>query len=282
MQKILVTTDFSPESLNAFRYAIQLADHTGASIDLLHVLLPDYMGLDTPIAVQTNTVSKNEVVKKRLLSFTSTALAQIDTSTKLKNVPDIHPIIRTGTPLFSILAIADQSKADLLVLGTRGNRKTPFEKLGSIAAKVVENTYCNTLVVPETASFSNISSILYASNYSKEDPFYLWKTMNLLEPITANVDIVHVNVKGKSAKAEIGENLRQYFAENPSGMQTKFHQINASNIETGLLKYADTKGIDLMVMYAPTYPLLKEIFHQKHTKRMTKLTNIPLLIIKGI
>ena len=281
MRKILVPIDFSPESLNAFRYAIQLSDVTGGSIHLLHVIPLDYTGLHVPIAVTQNTQSKTEYARKRMVEFTTEALTEIEAIKQLEKVPDIHSDVRVGTPLFSILQAAERSDIDLLIMGTRGNRKAAIEKLNNLTAKVVKDTRQDTLIVPDTARFSHISRLLYASNYAKEDPYYIWKTLKLLDPITAVIDVVHISTKGETNMRENAENLRQYLNENPIGMQTQLHESTATDIETGILEYADTMGIDLIVMYTPDYGFIDFLFHKSHTKRMSKLTNTPLLIIRG-
>jgi len=281
MRKILVPIDFSPESLNAFRYAIQLSDVTGGSIHLLHVISLDYTGIDVPIAVTQNAQSKTEYARKRMVEFTSEALTEIETVQQLKKVPDIHSDIHIGTPLFSILEAAGKEDVDLLVMGTRGNRKSAIEKLGNLTAKVVKDATCSMLVVPETAHFSQISSILYASSFKKEDPYYVWKALQLLDPIAAIVDVVHVRKEEQPRMRDNAENLRVYLSENAVGMNTMMHEYAATDVEIGLLEYAEMTKVDLIVMYVPKYNFMDFLFHRSHTKRMSKLTNVPLLVVRA-
>lgn len=279
MRKILVPIDFSPESLNAFRYAIQLADVTGGSIHLLHVIPLDYAGIDVPMSVTINAKSQEEFARKRMVEFTSEALTEIEAVKQLDKVPDIHSDVRVGTPLFSILEAA--VKCDLLIMGTRGNRKTALEKLSNLTAKVVKDAPCSMLVVPETARFSQISRLLYASEFKKEDPYYVWKALQLLDPIAAVVDIVHVREEGKSRMRDNAEKLRVYLNENAVGMNTMMHEYAATDVEVGLLEYAEQTDVDLIVMYVPKYNFMDFLFHRSHTKRMSKLTNVPLLVIRA-
>jgi len=279
MRKILVPIDFSPESLNAFRYAIQLSDVTGGSIHLLHIIPLDYTGIDVPIAVTQSSQSKTEYARKRMVEFTSEALTEIEAVKQLEKVPDIHSDVRIGTPLFSIIEAS--GKADLLIMGTRGNRKSAIEKLGNLTAKVVKDAVCSMLVVPETARFSQISRMLYASEFKKEDPYYVWKALQLLDPITAIVDIVHVREEGKPRMRDNAEKLRTYLNENAVGMNTMMHEYAATDVEVGLLEYAEQTDVDLIVMYVPKYSFMDFLFHRSHTKRMSKLTNVPLLVVRG-
>jgi len=277
MRKILVPVDFSPESLNAFRYAIQLADVTGGSIHLLHVIFLDYTGIDVPISVKRNAESQVEFARKRMVEFTTEALTEIEAVKQLEKTPNIYSDVRTGTPLFSIIEAS--GKCDLLIMGTRGNRKSALEKLSNLTAKVVKDAPCSMLVVPETARFSQISRLLYASEFKKEDPYYVWKALQLLDPITAIVDIVHVREEGKPRMRNNAENLRVYLNENAVGMNTMMHEYAAT--EVGLLEYAEQTDVDLIVMYVPKYNFIDFLFHRSHTKRMSKLTNVPLLVVRA-
>ena len=53
---ILVPTDFSEPSENAFQYALQFASDCGASIKVVHVVYPQIEGQDLPLLVSSSTV----------------------------------------------------------------------------------------------------------------------------------------------------------------------------------------------------------------------------------
>ena len=59
--------------------------------------------------------------------------------------------MRSGDPTATLLEVADDVDADLVVVGTRG-RAGPDELLGSVARTVADRARRPTLVVPATAA----------------------------------------------------------------------------------------------------------------------------------
>jgi nucleotide-binding universal stress UspA family protein len=56
--------------------------------------------------------------------------------------------LRDGPPADVLLAIADETNADLLVVGNRGAGDTPLGELGSTSGKLVRRSHRPVLVVP--------------------------------------------------------------------------------------------------------------------------------------
>ena len=102
MKRILAPCDFSPASVKAIRFAIDLADN-GDELFLL------------------NLVNENSALKKPTQDFKELEL-------KFKNLTDeypgiaisLHPKIRSGKFLPSILNFIHDEKIDLVVMGTHG------------------------------------------------------------------------------------------------------------------------------------------------------------------
>ena len=159
---LLVPTDFSESANHALRYAIDEAGLHGAKVTLLHVLSPDartdvhYVsgasdprtdgGLD-PMAggrVGGDTLpSRPEVV---LRDPAEAALAQLrDLIISFEGPWEVE--VATGHPAETIVRVARERGADLIVMNTHGRTGLPHVLLGSVAERVVRAAPCPVLTV---------------------------------------------------------------------------------------------------------------------------------------
>lgn len=126
---ILVPTDFSPSSAAAVALAIELATQLDAELTLVHAWdLPvyPYMELMLNAAEVTDSVEKAaaECLEKRLTEVRA-------------RLPRAKSLLKMGQPWQQIVAALDESKADLLVMGTHGRRGFAHAIMGSVAEKLV-------------------------------------------------------------------------------------------------------------------------------------------------
>jgi nucleotide-binding universal stress UspA family protein len=151
IQKILYTTDLSPNSDYAFRYAIISAKQHDANIILLHVL--EELS-DTMLA----TLSSDLVWAQRK-KISEEATVQIQDRLKLfcekelKNDPDCAKRVASvevvqGYPAEVILREAEKLNCDMIVMGSHGKGIISQTFLGSVTKRVLRRTRKPVFIVP--------------------------------------------------------------------------------------------------------------------------------------
>lgn len=139
--RILVAIDFSENSECAFDYALTLATQFGAELEIIHVINEpvDLRGFYVPhISFEQLEKEIEEGAVKMMADFCSTrmgAFTQYKTS------------IVTGIPCEEITAVATQTGASLIVLGTHGRTGLDRILFGSTAERVVRSATCPVLTV---------------------------------------------------------------------------------------------------------------------------------------
>lgn len=146
LKNLIVPIDFSETSEKALQYAGPLAKQFKAKITLLHVM-------DSPMYPEEGEyllVDEYEVfdrAKKRLAELALRAIA-----------PDFlaEIIVRRGVPFDTIVAVAHERHADLIVTTTHGYTGLKHVAIGSTAERIVRHAPCPVLVVRdrEHRSFS--------------------------------------------------------------------------------------------------------------------------------
>lgn len=154
-KKILVATDFTPNSENAFKHAVMLARQNNASIYLLHVLpqidtsirgyLSAVMG-DNQLEnfEQKHEQNAQENLKKALDDFAKNELADFPEDYNHFAGSEVA----SGNPVVKILEAADKLNADVIVMGTHSKGALEHAFLGSVAEKVLGKSQRPVFVIP--------------------------------------------------------------------------------------------------------------------------------------
>lgn len=156
VKKILYVSDLESGSRPAFRAAVSLCGHYGESqITYLHVI-ESLSG--TTRSVLSNMMEKEEMdellakgveqlsqkIQERIERFCEQELEEHEVLS-LKN---IDARVEEGTPWRTILTVADEIDADVIVMGTRKHSSIGQMLLGSTATKTLSHSKRPVLVVP--------------------------------------------------------------------------------------------------------------------------------------
>lgn len=138
IQHVMAPLDFSSPSLDAVEYAIQVANHFGARMTLVHVLEPIYYGAE--LGLQSVEAKWQKWVHWR---------TQLDQLVGLISSFGLATgtMIRGGVPADSIIDVAKEQGCDLIVMGTHGRRGWSRLRFGSVAEAVLRQAPCPVLTV---------------------------------------------------------------------------------------------------------------------------------------
>lgn len=141
LSAILVCTDFSPLADRALDVALDLAARVGAKVTVLHVwdlpafsLPPGYL-VPTEDVVGAVRGAAQGRLKALLEEHARAGVA-------------VRGELREGVPWEQVDAVARETSADLVVVGTHGRRGLGRALLGSVAEKVLRTSNRPVLVVP--------------------------------------------------------------------------------------------------------------------------------------
>jgi nucleotide-binding universal stress UspA family protein len=137
---VLVPLDFSEHSRRALDCAISLAQPFNATIHLLHVVEALVFPPDVEVVDSAALAAQlNEEAAKSLEKWSKEASSRAV----------IEEDLRAGTPYREIIDAADETKADLIIMGTQGRTGLTRLLIGSTAERVVRHAHCPVLVVRE-------------------------------------------------------------------------------------------------------------------------------------
>ena len=139
---ILVPHDFSDTAEHALSFAVDLAGKLGAHITLVHAYdVPNY-GYPDGVAVTVDVIGN-------IQRAAQSALDGVAARARRSGV-EVDALLRQGAAWSEIDASAQETGADLIVMGTHGRHGLARALLGSVAEKVVRTAPCPVLTVRES------------------------------------------------------------------------------------------------------------------------------------
>lgn len=140
IKKILVPTDFSQISTEAFPYAEDLANQYGAEIHLAYVIEKN-----PPILIIRSIDQTSEDAAKKIEEDAKNLLNEF--KAKFSNNVSVKTVLLHGNDFEEITNYAEKNNIDLIVIATHGRTGLLHTLLGSVAEKVIRYAKCPVLVI---------------------------------------------------------------------------------------------------------------------------------------
>lgn len=154
--KAVIGVDGSHGSLEAVRQAVQILNPETDSICLYY----------SPPAMKQTGVS-TEVLESARAALTDAVLTKARSTAPLEWHDRIHTVVGRHDPRQGLLAVADEERADLLVVGARGMGRLRRLLVGSVSRTAVHNARIPVLVVRARLNADQGLRILWAHDDSE-------------------------------------------------------------------------------------------------------------------
>ncbi len=145
VNRILCPTDFSPPSYEALKVAVEVAQHFGAELWVMHVIPP--LPPPAPVADSTYVPSFDLPLYQQELTATSENALKAVMAERVPPGLTAHPLLTPGDPAREIILAAEEQKVDLIVIATHGHTGWGRLIFGSVAEKVVRLAPCPVLTI---------------------------------------------------------------------------------------------------------------------------------------
>lgn len=240
MKKILVPCDFSAQSTEAYKVALELASRSRAQITLLHVLvLPPTYNIE-PLAFDAvaHTNFEEEARKKLETMKDKAASKSIKVNTE----------VVYGELKSSIKKIIESRKIDLVIMGTSGSSGFSEMFIGSNTEKVVRFSTVPVLAVRKSFTLKSIKKILVPSTLQLDQARFINSLTELQDFFGAKLHILLVNTPIHFRTDAEAKEALQEFAKYYNLKNYKTHFRNYPREEDGIIDFAYSEGMDLIAM----------------------------------
>jgi nucleotide-binding universal stress UspA family protein len=195
--KILAPIDFSERSVAAARYAGELGRCFAAELVFVHVMEPlpvDY-AMHEPSRVLLSDFGKERRSK-----------AESQLNAVMPDLPQAKRILAEGEAADTIVQVANQEKADLIVMPTQGRNRIRRFLIGSVTAKVLHD--CPIPVwtgvhLEHEADFPPllVKNVLCATDFGQQSEAVLNYGSQVASHLQAAISAIHIIAPGENEQA---------------------------------------------------------------------------------
>jgi nucleotide-binding universal stress UspA family protein len=241
MKKILIPTDFSKHAEHALKVAAQIARKNNGELILLHMLELPHQGSDAMGSgknIPEIMFFKNAAIQKL------EDLMDADYLDGLK----ISEAVQFEMAFDGILNISKKNDVDLIVMGSHGASGYKEMFVGSNAEKVVRHSEVPVLIIKEEQGDFKVDNFVFASDFSDEIKAPFQKVVDFANSFGAKLHLLTINTPNNFKSSSTSQKIMDDFIANFKVDKYQTHIYNETNVEKGILNFANSIDADLIGM----------------------------------
>lgn len=271
MVKIIVPTDFSETSLNAYNFANHLAKDTNGVIFLTHIFNPPISDVDQFAFIDDSLI---KVYKDRLDELVLSV--DQDRIGTFMAEPLVEGIFKVGIPKMELIELSKEPNS-VMVMGTSGEGDLFKKVFGSLTLEMIESSYCPIYLVPPGSHYSDSKEIIYLSEDLKNDVLHLLYVGNLCKSRGAVLKLIHYQDANHEPfnVSDTIDVIDSYFPE----LVYHIEIIDTEDTLKNIKKLLTGDSNNLVVMSTKHRNIFEKMFHNSMTEFAALHCNSPILIL---
>lgn len=273
MKKFLVPTDFSDCAGYATDLAVALAAKTGGEV-FLYSNIPVH-----PLWDQLDERQKMEYPASFAGMYD--LMNHFEEFVESYHEPDVtfHCRYSAGSIHHAIENLAREENIDLIIMGSHGSSGLREVLYGSNAQKIVRRVPYPVLVIKSPVPDPSFKKVVFASDFREGAEIAFRQLLNFLEGTGAKISLLNIRLYPEYAEsAEEVKDTMTRFEMMAKGFETQSQVDIDQDLESGVQKYIDDFGADLLVMERTHHSKLIRIIMGSALESLINHANIPILI----
>ena len=272
MNTILCAIDFSKSAGFAIKYAAEICEKMAAKLHVIHIYnystLAKNIEEDTLLSDQEILENKNNELKKfckkhlkhnKKVDYTFSAFEGLNVVDEINATTKIY-------------------HAFLIVVGMKGLHQFKNFFIGNTTKKLIEKAAIPVLAVPNLYIDYTFKTIVYATDFMKEDIFAIQQLNNFAVKLKSTIKVVHiakpVNNKAKDEMEWFKELIRQKIPHH----QIEFYLLYSDDILNTLHEFIEQHQANIIAMLKRKKITIFPTFLERDlVKKFETYINIPLL-----
>lgn len=268
MKKIIVPIDFSDTSVNAAKYAIEMAKNIpGASIILYHV----YSSISFSVLTSKDENSRQMVSEAALKTLKN----------KLENGFDsISCVAEPGSFVENLADYALGNHSDLVVMGITGSSKISHVFMGTNTLNVIRNISCPVMIIPPEAKYTGLKKVVFTSDFkdvARTTPFASIKA--ILDTFNPKLDILNVDSEHFVELTPEFKIEREAMIDKLGSYNPEFSFLRSYDFLEGISSFVETRDMDAIITVPRKHSFLSQLFVTSHTKKLAYHSTVPIIAI---
>lgn len=272
MKTIIVATDFSPVSINAAKYAADMAIDINAEILLINVYNIPVAFTDAPLLL----ISVDELRKssEELLENLKTELLNSSATLRIK----LSAVM--GDTIDELEKICADVKPFAIILGTKGVSNIEKVLFGSTTLTAIRHlTYPVISVPPEKSYGKGIKKIGFACDFKQvETTTPVQAIKQFVTSFGAVLHVLNVDYHEKNFRSDTP--VQSFHLHNMlEDIHPQYHFIKNKEIDAGINEFAIANQLDMIIAIPKKHKILEGIFKTSNSKQIVLHSSIPVMCI---
>lgn len=275
MKKIIIyTTDYSDNSIAALKYAYAMSTKLDANLLVIHVFdIPTIMSTELKEPYYHLEADTFKMHTSKLKEFCKQHLGD-----ELDEKKITIEAIEDKSIVNGITTKAIELNAFMIVTGMRGESKLKEVVLGNTTKHLIDKSPCPVLAIPDDASYGQIKTIVYATNFEEEDIGAIQTLTEIAMLFNAEIRVIHISPLKEFDRKKLMDDFEENTKNRISYAKLVFGIIPSDNTFEDLRLYLGRVNADIIVMLEhKNNNLLKKLFHRDLVKKMESYGKIPLI-----
>jgi nucleotide-binding universal stress UspA family protein len=274
---IVLATDFSASSINAYNYARHLAQHFGATLTIAHVydmpISPETLDY---LAVMPSRSDLERAVQERMSNFLGSHDGKVTTHIRIKT----KALLGMGVPEDTLVEHSENPLCDLLILGTKGGGNWIDKLLGTVAIQVMTKAHCPVLIVPIKAEYKGINQALYATSADSNSEKDVRMAVDFAQYFATKLHFIHVEGVLEDPQSDATHALfKCVLAQKGLFAPYSIESIAATTVSEGINDYCQRNDMDLMIAVTHHRRFWDNLIHYSVTQELAWHTHLPILCL---
>lgn len=238
MKKILVPCDFSESAVQAFKFAVEIANQNKGEVLLLNVV-------EIPVIQDSVMVPAFSFEETYLKEMKERAEKDFNKMREkwAKDGPKISTHIQFGAPTSAISRMVDEKKVDLIVMGTKGASGLKEFFVGSNTEKIVRWSAVPVISIKKSLKYASVKNIVFPSTLHDDEEDLTMRVKALQDFFKATLHLLYVNTPANFRTDVINRQRLKDFAKRFMLKNVTLNVYNDLSEESGVAHFTkEIKG----------------------------------------
>ena len=274
MVKVIVPTDFSESSYNAYNYANHLAKDLNGVIVITHVYYPTSTDVNQFLAVNEEAErAHRERLENLVLSLNQ------DWIGNFVSEPMMDSVFKVGFPKIELTEMSKEPNT-VMVMGTTGAGDSFKKIFGSLSMDMIDACHCPLYLVPPGGQYSSIKEVIYLSENLKNDAAHFLYAGKFCASTGRDLRILHFRnqINDSYDVSDTIKIMESYFPE------VKYHidMVDTEDLYASIRDVVSRTNDQLVILSTKHRNIFQQLFHKSVTEMAALHTISPLLILSDL
>nr|WP_321230042.1 universal stress protein [uncultured Psychroserpens sp.] len=278
MLSILLPTDFSENSMNAIKYALEFFKYQKTKFYFMHAYQNEFYDHDELLSREVYDDILNSVRNE----------SQNNLEKLLKTVKEIAPNPRFTYHIISAYntlveeanLIAHDKNIDLIIMGTKGKSDERHIVFGSQTFQVLKYVECPVLAVPSNYTNTQPKRILFPTNYLIP---YKRRELKLLSELAksyrSTIDVLYVSKSNNLSIRQ--EDNKEFIKDTLRDNEVDFCHKDSKKIADAIKTHIKENNIDMITMINTQHSFLEDMLFPSTIDKVSLGLEIPILAMQN-